>query len=482
MKTILSTSIRTALFAAAAICTTTLAPAAALSEMLEKGIYAEETKGDLDAAITIYQQVLAESKSSQALAARAQFRLGQCYLKKNRTTDAVAAFEKLVKDHPGEKELVAAARKHLPGEIVLGPVPWVDGEVMHMALKLPTGMDIGTYAYYVKSSQVGGRKTWQVGARMYAGFHAASRVEVGADHFRPITSWFKHGMLGEVTADYGQSEVTLKRTDANEPTKIPVDGTVYDNEQAVHLIRRLPLETGYKSTMPIVSSLTGGMTIPIGIEVKARETVKVPAGEWECFKVELIPLAQTYWISTDAKRAVVKIKLGGVTADLIAIEQRLPGVPVTFKDAAMGVTVTAPEDWLIHKQDPDDDEDAETIYLLDPLAQADICMVRVRPLATLSAGEQASARAFADSQMAQGPKMKGLKVREASWTAVVVDGKPGVSVIADYEEQGKPKVIGSVFALGATGAQQFTLAATPEEFPKMQSAFENIVASFKSTK
>src|SRR6476619_2343716 len=82
------------------------AASASPSELLEKGIYSEETKGDLDAAITIYQQVVAEMKAGQSLAAQAQFRLGQCYLKQSKTAESTAAFKKLIHDFPDEKDLV----------------------------------------------------------------------------------------------------------------------------------------------------------------------------------------------------------------------------------------------------------------------------------------------------------------------------------------------------------------------------------------
>src|SRR5687767_9854848 len=70
-----------------------------LSEMLEKGIYAEETKGDLDGAISIYQELVVQSKASQAFAAQAHLRLGQCLLKKNRTAEAFVAFEKVIREY-----------------------------------------------------------------------------------------------------------------------------------------------------------------------------------------------------------------------------------------------------------------------------------------------------------------------------------------------------------------------------------------------
>ena len=61
--------------------------AASPSELLEKGIYSEETKGDLDAALQLYQQVVAEAKTGEALAAQAQYRLGVCHYKKKNYTE-----------------------------------------------------------------------------------------------------------------------------------------------------------------------------------------------------------------------------------------------------------------------------------------------------------------------------------------------------------------------------------------------------------
>jgi hypothetical protein len=39
------------------------------SQLLEKGIYAEETVGDLDGAIKIYKQIVAEAKANREFAA-----------------------------------------------------------------------------------------------------------------------------------------------------------------------------------------------------------------------------------------------------------------------------------------------------------------------------------------------------------------------------------------------------------------------------
>src|SRR5687767_2953507 len=56
--------------------------AQSVSVLLQKGIFAEETVGDLDAAIKVYAQIVAEADASQAQVAQAHYRLGICYQKK----------------------------------------------------------------------------------------------------------------------------------------------------------------------------------------------------------------------------------------------------------------------------------------------------------------------------------------------------------------------------------------------------------------
>ena len=167
------------------------------SELLEKGIYNQDTKGDFDSAITIYQRVVAEASSNQSLAAQAQFRLGQCYLKKNRPADATAAFEKLIHDFPNQKQLIAQARAYIPDGLELQPIPWVDGERMQLNIALASGMDIGTAEYRADLvAPVNGRQVWRVGCRMMAGPQSVSAVDVDAETFRPLTSHWKHSLLG----------------------------------------------------------------------------------------------------------------------------------------------------------------------------------------------------------------------------------------------------------------------------------------------
>src|SRR5258706_15714996 len=61
------------------------------SERLEKGIYTEETKGDLKAAGEIYRQIVEDATADRGLIAQAQLRLGLCELKLGNKPQAISA-------------------------------------------------------------------------------------------------------------------------------------------------------------------------------------------------------------------------------------------------------------------------------------------------------------------------------------------------------------------------------------------------------
>lgn len=83
------------------------------STLLEKGIYSEETAGNLDEAIKIYKQIVDEAKANRPAVAQALYRLGMCELKKGRTSEASSAFTTVVTQYADQKELVAKAQKQL---------------------------------------------------------------------------------------------------------------------------------------------------------------------------------------------------------------------------------------------------------------------------------------------------------------------------------------------------------------------------------
>lgn len=83
------------------------------AELLQKGIYTQETAGDLDAAIQIYRQVISSAGSQRALAAQAQMRIVGVLLQKGDTAGASLEFNILVQNYADQKEIIASIAARL---------------------------------------------------------------------------------------------------------------------------------------------------------------------------------------------------------------------------------------------------------------------------------------------------------------------------------------------------------------------------------
>src|SRR5215471_1570670 len=88
--------------------------AVSAAELLEKGIYTEETKGELGAASQIYQQIVDDARADRSLVAQAQLRLGLCELKQGHKPQAISALERLTQDFPDKEKLLSLVEPHMP--------------------------------------------------------------------------------------------------------------------------------------------------------------------------------------------------------------------------------------------------------------------------------------------------------------------------------------------------------------------------------
>lgn len=91
------------------------------AELLQKGIYTQETAGDLDGAIQIYRQVVGLASNQPAIAAQAQFRLTESLLQKGDLAGAGPEFETLARSYSGQQELVDAMGQRLRTIAANGP-------------------------------------------------------------------------------------------------------------------------------------------------------------------------------------------------------------------------------------------------------------------------------------------------------------------------------------------------------------------------
>src|ERR1051325_1516161 len=87
---------------------------ASAAELLEKGIYTEETKGDLKAAINIYGQIVDDSNADANMVGQAQLRLGLCELKLGNKPQAISALERLRQQFPDKEKILAMVERKSP--------------------------------------------------------------------------------------------------------------------------------------------------------------------------------------------------------------------------------------------------------------------------------------------------------------------------------------------------------------------------------
>jgi uncharacterized protein len=473
---------RMTLFAVVLLAAGSPAPAQSASELLQKGIYTQETLGDLDGAIKIYKQVLAQAKGARIYAAQAQYRLARCYLAKGQSAEAVEAFKELIRDYPEQKELLAKAREHLPGEFKLLAEPWLNGETLQFTAKLPAGMKIGTVIWSADLVQLQGREAWRLQSRHYGmGSNALLRAFADRDAFRPSSSIIKHSQLGDIQVDYEPGQVKIKSMGKDSVRKVELEGVVYDNEQAMYLIRRLPLSVGYKSSFQVFSPLGSGTT-KVALEVTGKEMVQVPAGRFECFKTEFaLPVGktlQTFWYSTDPRRYLVKFEAGEAIAELVAIRQSSPHTSMNYRDDKFGFSLSVPGGWFFD-EDEADDKPRVAVHLLDPEAAA----VNVFWIDKIGDGQvppESEVRAACEKKVTERLKeLGGYRPRPESWTSRSLGGAPAVGYVADYAEGKRPMV--EYLTMVQSGSLRATLImrAPREQFDGFRETFERIIESLR---
>lgn len=105
-------NITTIILLAAALLTQS-ATAKTPAVLLQEALYAEETEGNLEKAIEIYEEVLDEASQIQRIASRATYQLGLCYLKKDQNDQAAKYFQQVITNFPNRTIIVKKAKKQL---------------------------------------------------------------------------------------------------------------------------------------------------------------------------------------------------------------------------------------------------------------------------------------------------------------------------------------------------------------------------------
>jgi hypothetical protein len=451
-------------------------------ELMEKAIYAEETLGNLNEAIGIYQQVAAGAETNRATAAMALYRLGMCYQKSGRAEDAKAAFAKLAKIYPEQKDLIA----RIPGVPSKGlefrPAPWVNGEVLGMVAKVRSGNESGTIFYSIESAQEAGKSLWKL--REVDGNVAITQhttLLMDAANFSPATSVQNTGGYGEFQALYSPQQVEFVTTRRGSVSKkqLPLDRAVYEYMQLGHLLRCLPLSEGFQASI-LVSSPEKAALWDTKIAVVARERITVPAGTFDCYKATVAPAGQTltYWISADAHAYIVKEDLAGiVTYELSSIETAEKGKPVRFEHNKWGISLEAPYGWQIGSTNQGSEH---LISFFGPEAEAEGAMIFVNR--KQNEPDTTSLDEDADKQIAsQQRQYKEFAVRAESRGIITISGFNAVRYIADFKKlmSEKDTVRYQFILMSPTKWYEIRFETGKENFERLRPAYDSIISSLR---
>lgn len=449
------------------------------ADLLQKGIYNQETVGDLDAAIRIYRQVVASSAASREYAAQAQFRLGVCLLGKGETAEARKAFEQLIKDYPEQKELVARAREHIPADFKLLPAPWTNGEQLEYEMKTAAGLTMGAMVLTVEpNAPRPGNVVFENRTYTPTGPTQGSRVEVERDSMQPVALSYFNMAFGKTSIRYEGRQARVELP-GKPPATIPLDGPTFDNEEVLYLVRRLPLEAGYKGTLPIISPM--GVPVKLEIAVLATEDVEVPAGKFRCHRFEFGGITQTYWIATEEPRPIVKIGVGAISIELASVGRVGPLTPVEYRDAKTGLTFTAAPRWIMMPNPLMQAVDETSVQMFDPEMKAAVALWGKKSSRDPADIARQLREAVDAKQKSRQAALKDYRVRPESIQPRQIGGQQALSCIADYSDPmlKSPMVEYLVWVYSAETACQFFARVSASDFEEFRKRFDPIVETVR---
>ncbi len=450
---------------------------------LENGIYLQETVGDLPKAIDAFKKVVSESDDALAVAAEAQFRIGDCYARLGKDDKSTAAWEAVVSDYLGQTKWVKLAKSKLNSELKLLPFPWGAGDELQFKITLPNGMDAGYQVWRIGSVKHKDVQAWKCTTQQTITINnQQNKSHVIADQqtFAPIESSWRHTILGTANATFKTGEAVVTMVGKDAPKKLKYDGLTFDNEQAAEVFRCLDMKVGQKDKINLVTSI--GMTfIPLPFEVTGMKTVKCAVGEFECFVLEL-SIGQTFYVANNPSRYIVGFDGGGIEARLVKVitaDQFEKPVQVDTD----GFDLTLPAGWHAFSQPSPKHKDQYRVRLVDPDNSVD-AWVEFSPIAALKKNQK-----YESPQQWVEKKLDDAKEHHKDVTiggdqAQAADSKQDSGATAaegtfEYKDGDRGKVgkLKSIF--GKDVAVCFSLTHPKEDAKKLSTELDSIMSSIK---
>lgn len=175
------------------------------------------------------------------------------------------------------------------------------------------------------------------------GFRDDGMAVVDAETLRPIESErirvdVEEQVRNTFTGDYGKETATLSYEQVDletdeieesfdterelpEPTEESPDPGWYDDETLFWLLRGIPLEEGWEDAYHNVNLGTARIVVA-EVLVEERETIEVPAGEFDTWRIRIRTesITQRVWIEADAPHRMIRANIEDLTYELDSFE------------------------------------------------------------------------------------------------------------------------------------------------------------------
>lgn len=200
-----------------------------------------------------------------------------------------------------------------PQPLITGAPVWRSGENSNYQVTDRNGTLAGTAMVTILAGNEENPGGWTLRREISAGQFEVATVLMGEKGYGPVKSYLtRTDSTGtqqvEAVIDRAQVDISLTNySGATTYQRVSVPSDIRDERTLLMVARTLPLAEGYatqiNSFLPIV-----GITERVTVEVRKRERVTVPAGEYDTWLVEFSTPDRTTqaWIGVDAPHPVVK--------------------------------------------------------------------------------------------------------------------------------------------------------------------------------
>ncbi len=477
------------------------------SALLEKGIYAEETLGNLQEAINAYLQIIGNAEASRPVAAQALFRLGICYQKSGKQREAQAAFFKLAQLYPEQKELIARIpSRGVPAMPQLLPAPWQNGETMEFVQHTKADGASGLQVLRVESVLENGHKAWHFewlstpGNEAALPFLTAKDVIADLATLLPFTSendgngfdWHGGFFNFKAHARFFPDHAQIQPSRGSSPGDIPLKGPVYDECEILQLVRCLPLTIGLQMTIPLFNILDGTVTDAWAL-VEARDRIDVPAGTLDCYRVLIsrgprgTANEQTVWITADRNAYIAKASFSADNyIELSSAHPSPADGDYEIGNPNWGFRFRMPGGWRIYRVPHENRANGGDFTVIPPGRTAK-CSLLIYNRLQGEGYDQKSPKSLDYLARLRGLRAQNVKTRASSYSIrgeyeiFQLCGFPALRVIGDFRDKDSDDELVDYYIYQYTGTRQIEIAMQVEKqlFEEIRPIFELIVNSLR---